>query len=148
MSDVYLIKKETLTAIADAIRRSSPYNPTTMTPEEMPQHIEQGVASGMWDEGFERGYTVGYQKGKEDGGVDLEALGELCEVVTMVDSAEDLYVSIFNRHPTYYLHCTVSHNDIGSIDEVVPPNKATFFTVSNIYREFYINNVRWKASAT
>ncbi len=153
MSDVYLIKKETLTAIADAIRRSSPYNPTTMTPEQMPQEIEQGVASGMWDEGFERGYTVGYQKGEEYGyskgqTEGLEALGELCEVTTMVDSADELYVAIFNRHPTYYLHCTFNHTDLGSINVVVFPNKMESYTVSNLYKEFFINNVRWKASAT
>lgn len=139
MIDVYLIKGKTLTAIADAIREIIPNDypeGSTITPEEMGNTAIYSV------------YNQGYADGKEDGGVDLEALGELCEVVTMVDSAEELYVAIFNRHPTYYLHCTFNHTNLGSINVVVSPNGMESYTVWNIYKEFYIDNVRWKASAT
>lgn len=140
----YVIDGATLTAIADAIRRASPYDYKTITPEEMPQCIGQGVRDPAFDDGYERGY----EKGKADGGVDLEALGELCEVVTVVDSAEDLYVAIYNRHPTFYLHCSFIHPDIGSINVVVAPNWMESYTVSNVYKDFKVDNVRWKASAT
>lgn len=130
----YVIDGATLTAIADAIRDYAS-ELGTMTPSAM---------VGAIDVVYEKGYA----DGQADSGVDLEALGELCEVVTMVDSAGELYVAIFNRHPTYYLHCTVNHTNFGSMNVVVSPNGMKSYTVWDIDKEFYIDNVRWKASAT
>lgn len=251
MSDVYLIKKATLTTIADAIREVSPNDypeGTTITPEEVGSTAiysvyNQGYTDGKaesekvtdlkgktyyipsgWqatagygnfmvlcdivyqaanitktrfsvgyetnrlgmsstanyilvDNGSGLGVTDGFSFGNTEAftitfidgnttnaslidwvttwgelqsGVDLEALGELCEVVTMVDSAEELYVAIYNRHPTYYLHCSFIHIDFsnGRTDLVIAPNSFQIRTVPNIYQEFKVDNVRWKASAT
>ena len=60
MSDVYLIKKETLTAIADKIREKTRTEmdyeiPEAITPEEMPAYIEVNVADSNYDLGYADG---------------------------------------------------------------------------------------------
>lgn len=60
MSDMYLIKGETLTAIADAIREKAPnnYGGAPVTPEDM---YEEAIYN-VWQEGRD----VGYSEGKSD----------------------------------------------------------------------------------
>ena len=70
MSDVYLIKKETLTAIADVIRENiceeEGYEiPQTITPETMPDNIGVLVAESNFDMGYGVGYDEGYINGED-----------------------------------------------------------------------------------
>lgn len=59
MSDVYLIKGETLTAIADAIRNFSDLgDDDLMPPEAMPINIERA-----YDNGYDNGYADGQSAG-------------------------------------------------------------------------------------
>lgn len=67
MSDVYLIKGETLTAIADAIRQNGPASVQyQMTPEQMPDNIVTTVMSNN-QEGYNEGHNQGYNKGYDEG---------------------------------------------------------------------------------
>lgn len=137
----YVIDGATLTAIANKIREKAPeaWGDDPITPEYMPSGVECAYDDG-WD--------AGYNAGKAASGAALEALGELCEVATMVDSAEELVVAVYNRHPTYYLHCTMIHTNIGTVNVVVSPNSMKTYAVASIYKEFRVDNVRWKKSAT
>lgn len=167
MSDVYLIKKETLTAIADAIRNGSQWDgawrDVDITPEQMPSAIEDIRYDGYYDgeetgyaAGYDKGYDDGYEEGKADGGVDLEALGVLCEWSVMSDTSSTTGVSIINHHPSYYLHCDVSLKDnYGvqhfSIHRVARPNNSTSYWFQQVITDgsmLNVTNVRWKASET
>jgi hypothetical protein len=101
---------------------------------------------------FDLGFDVGYNKGKEDGGVDLEALGALCEWQVTTDSDSWVTVTVFNYHQSYYLYCYVQLNGTSTINRiVVPPNSSRSVSDDNNLRadeEIVVYNVRWKASAT
>lgn len=59
MSDIYLIKKETLNAIADAIRdKGHLYVSQAVSPENMPEAIGYVYATG-YDYGYSEGYSNG-----------------------------------------------------------------------------------------
>lgn len=67
MSDIYLIKKETLTAIADAILdQGHLYVSDRITPENMPEAIGYVYDTG-YDTGYNEGKTVGYDTGYSEG---------------------------------------------------------------------------------
>lgn len=152
MSDVYLIKGETLTAIADAIRTNAPdnYGGYVIIPEEMPDCI-----SNVRQEGFDDGYA----EGKKNSGVDLEALEELCEWMLTSDSMSNPMITIFNKHPSYYMHGVIRAYDwrLGGTSKttnfVLAPNASNSYTPLQgeaKYSEvqFNIEDVRWRASAT
>lgn len=153
MNDVYLIKGETLTAIADAIRTNAPdnYEGYVMIPEEMPDAIRN-----VRQEGFDDGYA----EGKKNSGVDLEALEELCEWMLTSDSMSNPMITIFNRHPSYYMHGVIGVRDwrfggaLENTNFVLAPNASNSYTplksgnVSYSEVQFNIEDVRWRASAT
>ena len=89
-----------------------------------------------------------YQIGADAG---LEALGALCDWQVMVDTSSNPAVTIVNYHPTYYLHCDLIHTGDGeTYSIVVGPNdsESYLFSDSIIDETVYVENVRWKASAT
>ncbi len=141
----YVIDGTTLTNIADAIRRASPYDYQTITPEEMPQCIEAGVR----DPAFDDGYEYGYAKGQTEG---LEALGALGEWNVVITSEDYYSIAIRNFHPSYYLHCDIVYiGGDGQSNFVVSPNSVRSWESGGSweYDEYLsVKNVRWKASAT
>lgn len=85
---------------------------------------------------------------------DLEALGVLCDWQVTTDSNSYPTITVVNYHPSYYLHCVIAGRGWEQYEEnvVVAPNSSysTFiegYALSNIV-PIYIENVRWKASAT
>ena len=152
----YLIDGSTLTAIADAIRENSPNSwiGQSIRPEQMPQCIEDCYYDG---------YDDGYEDGKADGGVDLEALGALCDWQVATNSDSWPVITIVNYHPSYYLHCAI-YDDGGSqmydpdtdiyfdgVSVVVPPNSSRSVAFDQRFSNsvpLYVESVRWKASAT
>ncbi len=101
--------------------------------------------------------------GRSSNSLDLEALGTLCDWQITTDSNSWPVITIVNYHPSYYLHCAI-YDEAGSsmydpdtdiyfdgVSVVVPPNssRSVAFDYSFSYiKPLYIDNVRWKASAT
>lgn len=167
----YLIDGATLTSIADAIRNGSQWDgawqDVDITPEQMPSAIEDIRYDGYCDgeetgyaAGYDKGYDDGYEEGKADGGVDLEALGELCEWMITTDSNSYPVITIRNMHPSYYLHGVIVTYDwrggmnVKRTTFVVSPNASKSYTPLQSSSltfgdvQFNLEDVRWKASAT
>ena len=93
---------------------------------------------------------------------DLEALGALCDWDIMLDSNSRLVVSIENKHPSYYLKCTVTNRTAGNF--VDPEDNSILNNTLEVTLEpgdigtfalnapewgldsIYIDNVRWTAN--
>lgn len=91
---------------------------------------------------------------------DLEALGALCDWDIMTNESSHPVITIYNRHPTYYLKCTI-YDDTGmpaiyddgngtDIDDgnviVSPDTWATFIIEEQFVNggsTVYIENMRW-----
>lgn len=92
------------------------------------------------------------QYGRFESGVDLEALGVLCDWEVTTDSLSYPTVTVINYHPSYFLHCTVLF-DGDECELVVPPddtNSCTFDFGMGFGQvmEIDIKSVRWSADGT
>ena len=99
MSDVYLIKKETLTNIADKIRQYGNYvEGVTFTPENMPDEIYDVYIAGR-----DYGYDIGYDT----------ALNSLPTPLVIQAKATPTYNSNLDE---YYFTYTTFNTDEGDFD--------------------------------
>ena len=80
----------------------------------------------------------------------LEALGALCEWYTVIDSEDFYCVNILNKHPSYYLRCTVKYSaEASSYDLVIYPNSSYAWTTGAFAEQdesISVTNVRWTKS--
>ena len=91
---------------------------------------------------------------------DLEALGALCSWDIMTNQSSHPVITIYNRHPTYYLKCTIyddtdtpaifddgNGTDIDDGNVIVSPDDWATFVIEeqfvNNARTVYIDNMRW-----
>lgn len=149
----YLIDSATLTAIANKIREMAPsaWGDEPITPEKMPSGVECAYDDG-WDNGYTHGKSVGYADGYSNGQTyGLEALGVLCEWQIVVTSEDFWNVIIANHHPSYYLHCDLHFPGESVANIVISPNGSHDAESGRRVEQdelVYVDNVRWKASAT
>ena len=105
MNDVYLIKKETLTAIADAMRASTPWNgvleESAIAPDEIPDMLKF-IRTDGYDEGYYKGQASGggstddrYDEGYNDGLAEAYVPDSLDKVALMMQA---INVPTLNNH--------------------------------------------------
>lgn len=77
MADRYVIKSETLTAIADAIRTNTDVTTIALTPVNMPSKITE-VRQADYDKGYDEGYEMGHKAGAD--GLFTDLTGASCYI--------------------------------------------------------------------
>jgi hypothetical protein len=155
----YLIQDTTLTGMANKIRSisdgsSEQYTATQMVTELGNMESEIDTQTDLIID------LIDAINNLPDAGAgeDLEALGALCQWEIMTDTSSYPVITIYNRHPTYYLKCTV-YNENGTpanFDDgtgtaveggavtVSPDEWATFIIEEAMSTGYvYIEDVRW-----
>ena len=160
----YLINDTTLTNIAGGIRSindsTDNYTPSQMITElnNMKNEVENQT-----DLIIDLIAAINNLPNASEAG-DLEALGVLCSWDVMTNDSSYPVITIYNRHPTYYLKCTIYNSDgivadfddgsgtaaTGGVVTVSPDDWATFIiedTFIDNDSQVYIDNVRWTKNA-
>jgi hypothetical protein len=160
----YLIQDTTLTGMANKIRsitdgRSEQYTATQMVTELGKMESEIDTQTDLIMDLIDAINNL-----PDAGGEDLEALGALCSWDVMTDASSYPVITIYNRHPTYYLKCTIYNDgdmpanfDDGSgtvtadgAVTVYPDDWATFIIEDRfvaVDSEVYVDGVRWTKNA-
>ena len=155
----YLIQDTTLTGMANKIRSisdgsSEQYTATQMVTELGNVESEIDTQTDLIID------LIAAINNLPDAGVggDLEALGVLCSWDIMTDESSYPVITIYNRHPTYYLKCTIyNDNDmpanfddgsgnaaVGGAVTIYPDDWATFIIEEAFAGgPVYVDDVRW-----
>ena len=155
MNDVYLIKKETLTNIADETK-TLVGETETITPQEVINHLKdtntEVVTQADLIAQIKEAANNLPAAGSGDSSEDLEALGALCDWQITTNSESVPTITVINHHPSYYLRCDIDDVDSENYEEMVisPSSSASVILDHPIYsdRDVFIQNVRWTANGT
>ena len=159
----YLIQDTTLTNMANKIRSisdgsSEQYTATQMVTELGNVESEIDTQTDLITD------LIAAINNLPDAGAgeDLEALGVLCSWDIMTNESSYPVITIYNRHPTYYLKCTIyndndtpanfddgSGNAIADGAVTIYPDDWATFIIEEIFAggPVYVDDVRWTKNA-